>query len=273
MRSRLVTASLAMLGLVSGAIWLRGGFGPEAVIPGEAEPSPAESLRVGVEEHGPTPPSAEVAQRVPASGGDVAGASSEPVLTFQGHLSEFVQRGMRGAHGPTSFGSGEPSVERVVANKDFNPDGKVLVDAALDTLQELMDTYAERRAMLTAENAQLTRAALVAAVERGQFVTKEQPRSTTVDPQAWVRERREFDKRAKADQQEMMQALTARLGRPMRDWGYSVCATTEPDGIARQSIVYFTRADAADVFRCRDGLTELRVEERDELRRFFASQP
>ncbi|MBX3464380.1 MAG: hypothetical protein KF830_14520 [Planctomycetes bacterium] len=181
---------------------------------------------------------------------------------------EFVQRGLPDASGPAV---GERTAEFEVRNRDVNPLQKQLDAVQFDALQALLRPFDEQERGLRLENRRLTRAALVRAVEVGDYLTRQQPPVLPSDPEGLLRQHRERADRDQRDQQEMMDALAGRLGKPMQDWGYSVCGTVEPDGIPRKTIVFFTRASAPDVFACRDRIAEAERVRRTALREFFAS--
>lgn len=200
----------------------------------------------------------------------VSVSPSAPELTFEGHLVQFVQRHLADSTAPAI---GERDAEYEVRNRDVNPLGKQLDAAQLDGLRSLLRPFDAQGRALQRENRQLTRAALVRAVEAGDYLTREQTSVGATDPEEMVRQHRQRSERDQQDQQEMMATLVGRLGTPMRDWGYSVCGTVEPDGIARKTIVFFTRAAAPEVFACRDRAVESERLRRAALQQYFASLP
>jgi hypothetical protein len=96
---------------------------------------------------------------------------------------------------------------------------------------------------------------------------------TATDPDQLRLEIRQLQERSSREQKETMDALTARLGRPLKDWAYSVCGNSEPDGVHRQTVIYFTRTEAPEVFAVRDQNALLWRQQREELRQFFAGLP
>jgi hypothetical protein len=213
-------------------------------------------------------------QRIPAVVSGLAPTSSAPNLTFEGHLVQFIEQGLPSdvkSAGPP--GMGKPSAEMVAQDKGLNPSGKVLNTEQYRSLLRIQMQYREQEADLTREDRGLTRAALVLAVTRGQFVATENQRCTATSPEEMAIEWRASSERARRVRKETMQDLTNRLGKPLRDWAYTSCSTYEPDGIPRSTIVYFTHADAPEVFACRERIVSLWRQEREELRQFFASLP
>ncbi|MBL9075922.1 MAG: hypothetical protein JNL08_00380 [Planctomycetes bacterium] len=263
---------LLLVGVALGAMWwwtraATAAPGSSAVThpPASDVNAPPGAMAAGDAEQGSAPDQREEAPSVA-----VSPTSSAPERTFEGHLAHFVQR--HPADSPTPA-IGERDAEFEVRNRDVNPLGKQLDAAQLDGLRSLLRPFDQQERALHRENRQLTRAALVRAVEAGDYLTREQPSVGAADPEELVRQHRQRAERDQRDQQEMMATLTGRLGTPMRDWGYSVCGTVEPDGIARKTIVFFTRAAAPEVFACRDRVAEFERARRAALQQYFASLP
>ena len=192
--------------------------------------------------------------------------------TFAQFLADFVQRGLAN-DSPAVPAGPEPSAELAASDPRFNPNHKQLSPDQLEDLRGILRAQVQRQRELELQDRQLTREALKRSVERGLFVTREQAPLTARDPAELARQAHALATRSGQDQREMQDILTVRLGQPMRDWAYSACATSQPDGVGRQTIVYFTRRDAPEVFACRDTLLGLRPNNHDELRRFFANLP
>ncbi|MBL8728236.1 MAG: hypothetical protein JNM25_07395 [Planctomycetes bacterium] len=173
----------------------------------------------------------------------------------------------------SSLSSGEPSADMMAGNKSINPGRKQLDAEQAVRLEKMLNAQAVEEQALQREDRRLSREALVRAIERGQFVAKEQPELTATDPDQMMLEIRRARERSSQDQKATMEALTARLGEPMKDWAYSLQTTREPDGVPRQTVIWFTRAADPQVFEVRDRLSELRRQQREDLKQFFARLP
>lgn len=202
----------------------------------------------------------------------VAATAASPYLTFEGYLSDRLQRALPDEdQAAPQFG--EPPAEHVVLEKRWNPEGKELTADQFQALCDLLRGQRERDGDFARANRRLTRTALMRAVETGQFVVREMAPIVASDPVELARQTQLAATSGQRAQREMMAELTARHGQPMRDWAYSSCGTSEPDGVARQTIVYFTRGDAPDVFACREEWAAAKKANEAALRQFFASLP
>jgi len=196
------------------------------------------------------------------------------VLTFEGHLIQFVSQGLSSdAKTDGKPGAGQSSIEAVTQDKGLNPHGKSLDSDQYRQLLGILDRYRQQEDVLSRQNVQQTREALLQAVTRQQYVSREQRRCVATDPHELAIEWKIQSERAREEEKNTISELKARLGQPMRDWAYSSCGTHEPDGIPRSTVVYFTRADAPEVFACRERIVALYKERRADLRSFFASLP
>ncbi|MBX3465240.1 MAG: hypothetical protein KF830_18890 [Planctomycetes bacterium] len=204
----------------------------------------------------------------------VAPTSSAPVLTYEGCLIDRLRKSIKDDY---PYGMSKPSVasriERLTQDRSVNPEGKALTPEHTAALRELLQGFDRRADQEEREYWRLTRSALVAAAERGQFLVHEGQVVVADDPQEAARRVTESTEESHRMQKVMMADLESRLGVPMRDWAYSQAATTEPDGIPRLAIVYFTRAQAPEVFANGDRQTELSRQRGHAVRQFFATLP
>lgn len=197
--------------------------------------------------------------------------------TFEQYLADRLERALsEDADGMSPFGMPSPwwgSAEQVAREKRFNPERKELKSEQLEALSELLREQRERDAELQRENRALTRAAVLQAVRDSRFVVREQPPIAAANATELARQANLAMAEGQRAQSEMLAELTTLYGEPLRDWAYSACATSEPDGVSRQTVVYFTRPDAPEVFACRDRWSAAHKENDLMLRQFFARLP
>jgi hypothetical protein len=75
--------------------------------------------------------------------------------------------------------------------------------------------------------------------------------------------------RALGLQKDTVGELSRKYGSPMKDWGYADMSTTEPDGICRMNLVYWTRMEEPDFFRLQDACSTMQIEHISRARAFF----
>lgn len=134
----------------------------------------------------------------------------------------------------------------------------------------MLAKYREIDRSLLTQDAVLHKAALLLALERGQYLATPLPAHGPTDLANLSQQMREAKDEQTRIQRAAMEVLTTRLGRPLKDWAYSVFSTHEPDGVGRVTVVYFTHDQAPEVFAGRQKRTDLVYEQRRELRQFFA---
>ena len=63
--------------------------------------------------------------------------------------------------------------------------------------------------------------------------------------------------------------LESVYGPMMKDWGYSNMASSEPDGVSRNNIVYWTRAEEPEFFRLHDQFGDMQKRHWGVVRNFI----
>lgn len=66
-----------------------------------------------------------------------------------------------------------------------------------------------------------------------------------------------------------MREMSSVLGKQMKDWGYTNMATTEPDGVSRNNIVFWTRAEEPAFFLLQDACSQMEKEHYNRVREFI----
>lgn len=180
---------------------------------------------------------------------------------------------MREDQQASQWGNAGVSAATAIGDATLNPAAKEPDAAKLAELQGLLTKYSDQDAQLMREDRLLCREALLTAVANGQYLSKTRPVVAEVDPARLAFALRRDQEQQKRDQQEGEKELATRLGTLMQDWAYSQCSTIEPDGVPRTTLVYYTRAQAPDVFAGRARMSELAHERRRVLRQFFDDLP
>jgi hypothetical protein len=197
----------------------------------------------------------------------IASTSSAPELTFEGHLTAFIRerfgdgRAMSPSLMPTS------TVEEVIADKTLNPEGRTLTAEQASHISQVLADYRSQQVQLEHRERSLCRESLLMAVEKAQYETNERrSASPSSHDSAAIQAATEAQRKALGDTH---LALTNRLGKPMKDWAFSILSTVSPDGVPCVTTVYFTATQAPDLFQCRRDLENLVTERRSALRQFF----
>ena len=195
--------------------------------------------------------------------------SSAPV-TFKSHLVDFIKGNFK--NDGRVFANLKSS-DSVIADKSFNPDGKVLNSEQYGRLTMMVASYNEMHAELSREEGPFCADALIRGVESDQYVAKGQAPLNTTDPMQQALQMKAQTESTQKELRETMAALSLRLGRPMQDWAFSVLSTKPPGEVGYITVVYFTVRQAPELFACRQRMKDLDVEQRRDLRQFFSNLP
>lgn len=115
-----------------------------------------------------------------------------------------------------------------------------------------------------------TLGALIRAAAAGQIESREVPPAMMTMDQA---EYAQVMEKARVASQQMLEVLAVRLGREGVDWSYASTSSSEPDGVSRMNIVWFTRAGEPEVFRQRDEQVALTKRRHEAYLQFFRDLP
>lgn len=208
-------------------------------------------------------PAREPSQREPAQA--TAVTVSQPVLSFRGFLETHIQSLPWDTDDSVQMGSSQ-SPAHLTQSKHFNPEGKTLSAEAEKQLAAVLRDFDARREQQLKQEGVLSKAAFVRAVQAGLFEVAEfGPAPAWSDPDAM----QAYTKAQQARSKKLLEDLTARLGEPLVDWAYTSISSSEPDGVPRQTIVYFMQRDAPEVFAARSAMDDLQRERDQALRDFF----
>jgi hypothetical protein len=257
-------------------VWLLGSSA-SAPEPGEVGPARSDENRAeGASVSGgrrSTPPSAppldnttelDRRQRVEA-----ARSASASTQTIEGHLAEFIGK---------QFDDLKPhpitpsSTDMAVRDPDLNPEGKVLDVQQTERLAAVIFKFSKRDEGFAREETRLSRAALLASVDKGQFVARKQPPMVPTDAQSMADMKAAIAKQWQ-DNQETVAELTRWLGKPTVDWGYSQLASLADDRVGYSTIVYYTVAQQPELFESRRLRRVSDRERKAAVREFFAAIP
>lgn len=206
----------------------------------------------------------EQAPRVP-----VAISSSQPEMTLHGHLVHRVNnlhwgdgKVLNRTHGPAH------SVSNVIASRDFNPGRKTPTGREAEQLTALVESMRKRYAELATAEEGLRKEAVLRSLAKNNVVSIENGRPPSVfgDTNAVTKHTRD----SVAAAQRLTADLEGRLGMRGKDWSYTLMTSTEPDGIARQNLIYFMRAQEPGLFKAREALSRFSEERAAAFREFFA---
>ena len=192
-------------------------------------------------------------------------SASRPVLSFTGFLETHLQSLPWDSDQTEQVGS-SLSVDQVVRSHHYNPDGKALSDYDKKELATLIRDYRTERAGQLAHEGVLSKAAFVRAVQVGIYkVVEFGPAPSWSDPEAM----RAYTSGQQAQSKNLLADMAAKLGKPLVDWAYTSISSAEPDGVPRQTVVYFMFRDAPEVFEARRQLDESQSRRDQVLREFF----
>lgn len=275
MSLKLFYAILAV-SLVALAVWLvtLGGHAAQAVrgpmeVPSNTSVAPAHRDVEPVLK-APPPPAAAEREAQPAYGPISVAA---PTLTFEGHLVDFISQQFPDTlPQPARLGQIK-TVDDVVRDKIVNPDGKVLSNAARTQLANILGDLSKRELVLDNKERPLNRVALTEAVRRGQFAAIENKNKASMATAEGIAAMQQERKRQQEELAKTQHLLQEKYGTPLKDWGYTILSSIGPGGNGYVTTVYFTRAQAADLFACRDEMAGLLRERQSALTEFFLNQP
>ena len=199
-------------------------------------------------------------------------AAAAPFLTLAGHLEAQYRQMERQ---PAWSGDAEkmPSTapaEAVAKSVHFNPAAKSLSQESRAVLQGLVDEFDTKEKYLMAAERKDTLGALIRAAAAGQIESREVP------PAMMTMNRAEYarvQEKARVASQQMLEILAVRLGREGVDWSYASTSSSEPDGVSRMNIVWFTRPGEPEVFRQRDEQVALTKQRHEAYLKFFRDLP
>jgi hypothetical protein len=214
--------------------------------------------------------SASVPQSAATPTSRVAISPSLMALTFEQHLEDFIRDQF--ADRPSSDLGHAVSVDTMLRDTTINPDGKLLRDVDRVRLAGILAEFSRREAALEARERPLCRQALLQAVTSGQFEVADGVVASTATAEGVVALQQSIA-RQREEQAKTMERLSTRLGAPMRDWAFSVLSSVGPDGRGHVTTVYFTRAQAADLFACRDEMSDVVQERRRAAAELIAALP
>jgi hypothetical protein len=197
----------------------------------------------------------------------VATTAAAPVLTVAGAVESMMRKSPIGTEAEVVHPSPHMRLPDVLRSKRFNPQGQTLsVTQEAQLAQLLADSEKERAGMMRKERA-ATRAALFLAFERGQLETFESP---VVSDRVSMSE---AEKAIGEQQTRVFESVSARHGVVMQDWGFSLVVTSEPDGVSRRTIVFYTKQASPEPFVARDEIASMERRRAAAVENFFSQLP
>lgn len=220
------------------------------------------------------PPDAVATSGVPENGAArvLASTAVASFLTLAGHLEaqyRQMERQPAWSGDATKMPSTAPA-EAVAKSVHFNPAAKSLSRESRAVLQGVVDEFDTQEKSLMAAERKDTLGALIRAAAAGQIESREVPPAMmTMDQADYAR----VMEKARVASQQMLEVLAVRLGREGVDWSYASTSSSEPDGVSRMNIVWFTRAGEPEVFRQRDEQVALTKRRHEAYLQFFRDLP
>jgi len=190
---------------------------------------------------GPSEPIAEVRTAV------------QPSLTLAGHLEMRARALPWGEPGKVQRAP-DISLDKALKSPMSNPNKKTL---ELEVQRELAVLLAELDAAYETQSLEYSKAmkeVLLRAIARGNIRSLSHA-IQVADPNdlfAIAAASRSNSDDMMARMKVAIDELESVYGPMMKDWGYSNMASTEPDGVSRNNIVYWTRAEEPEFFRLQD---------------------
>ncbi|MBL8751058.1 MAG: hypothetical protein JNK78_18005 [Planctomycetes bacterium] len=195
----------------------------------------------------------------------VAPSSAAPVLTLSGVLEKQVLADIGGSgkeklSTPMTFG-------QALASKAYNPESKVLTVDEESTLAAVVQRQNGEDLEVVVEHGRVMKAALLRALAAGQV------ESILLDQAGPGVSSSEANHANTVRSKQRAEMLENRLGKRLVDWAYTVFWGSEPDGVARSNIVWFTKHQEPGVFEVRSRMFALSEQHQAELKQFFADIP
>ncbi len=177
----------------------------------------------------------------------------QPSLTLAGHL-ELRARALPWGEPGKVQRAPDISLDNALESPMSNPNKKTL---ELEVQRELAVLLAELDAAYETQSLEYWKAmkeVLLRAIARGNIrsLSHETQVADPNDLFAIAAASRANNRGMMARMKEAMDELSSTYGPVMKDWGYSDMASSEPDGVSRNNIVYWTRAEEPEFFRLQD---------------------
>lgn len=177
----------------------------------------------------------------------------QPSLTLAGHL-ELRARALPWGEPGKVQRAPDISLDNALESPMSNPNKKTL---KLEVQRELAVLLAELDAAYETQSLEYWKAmkeVLLRAIARGNIrsLSHETQVADPNDLFAIAAASRANNRGMMARMKEAMDELSSTYGPVMKDWGYSDMASSEPDGVSRNNIVYWTRAEEPEFFRLQD---------------------
>ena len=268
-RAGLVISALLLLLVALVLVWSQGSAlsqPPSPPIP-DAGPAPVEVAATTPPLERDLPLGSAVPLEAQKSNSALAVSVAQPSLTLQGHLESRIRRLPWGdGRDYERLSTTAKSAAGVLGDRRYNPQQKALNQAQLSELSALVEKYSKEYEPLVVQEAQLSRDAMLRAVAVGRFESIEMPTHPGILDPAAANANSQIAKEAVKG---LIKRVKERLGLQDSEWKYSVTSSHEPDGISRQNLVYFTRAQEPDFFAARDRSSQFRNSRDADLRAFF----
>lgn len=195
----------------------------------------------------------------------IADASSQPDLTLTGHLEQrfAAKRWGPGLYARTQ--SGHKSAHEVHRSVFANPDGKRLSAEQWTRLEELVDSCTREREPVYDHLWSLRKEAMIRAARRGNVEAESYGRPESMRPA----DLRQHNDRGEDASAAVAARLAQRLGVDLAEIRFTTTATSQPDGVSKQVITWFTKDEEPQFFAAEAADRALEERHSRAFREFF----
>lgn len=200
----------------------------------------------------------------------LARSAAQPIMTLAGHLEQRARALPWGERGKVQR-SPDITLPKALESPLSNPNNKILDIAAQRELAELLaklDLAYEEQSL---EVRRLQKEALIRAIARGNIRSLADT-TQVADPNdifALAAASQSNSKDMMARMQVLIREMETTYGPMMKDWNYSNMTSSEPDGVGRNNIVYWTRAEEPELFQQQDQFGALQKHHWNVVREFI----
>jgi hypothetical protein len=195
----------------------------------------------------------------------VAVTSSQPHLTLSGYLEDrfAAKRWGPGLYARTQ--SGHKSAHEVHRSVFANPDGKRLSAEQWTRLEELVDSCTREREPVYDHLWSLRKEAMIRAARRGNVEAESYGRPASMRPA----DLRQHNDRGEDASAAVAARLAQRLGVDLAEIRFTTTATSQPDGVSKQVITWFTKDEEPQFFAAEAADRALEERHSRAFREFF----
>lgn len=200
----------------------------------------------------------------------LARTAAQPIMTLAGHLEQRARALPWGERGKVQ-GKPDITLPKALESPLSNPNKKTLDLAAQRELAELLAELDVAYQAQSLEVWKLQKEALIRAIARGNIRSLAEA-TQVADPNdifALAAASQSNSKDMMARMHVLIREMETTYGPMTKDWNYSNMTSSEPDGVGRNNIVYWTRAEEPELFRLQDQFGALQKHHWNVVREFI----